>query len=178
MRGAPMKRVLGVLAAVVVSTGTALADIASVSIDGIAGGNPLSFQSITIGLDTFSILKNVDSVSPQIVTAISLGNPLGDASVRVYNGAPGGVPDAQLTLSTVLGESQVIDSASAIPTETDTFHAMTPDLMYLELPGIAGGTPLQIQSLTLDASGGFSVVRQVDAASPAIAHDASLGTLL
>jgi type VI protein secretion system component Hcp len=170
-----MKRVLGVLVSAVVWSGTASADAVTVSIDKLNSGNPLDIQSITIGLNNFSIFKNVDSVSPEIFDAIATGKHLGSANVMLYNGAAVGTPDAQLSLSGVLGVSSVLNSGGIFPTETDTFLAMTPDPVYLELSGVTG--MLAIESLTLDAKG-FSVVRKVDSASQIIAMDASLGTHL
>jgi len=168
-----MKRVFGVLVSAVVWSGTASADVA-VSIDKLNSGNPLDIQSFTIGSNNFSILKNVDSVTPEILDAIATGKHLGNANVMLYNGAAVGTPNAQLSLSGVLGLSSVLH-AGMTPTETDTFLAMTPDPVYLELSGVTG--MLAIESLTLDAKG-FSVVRKVDSASQIIEMDASHGTPL
>jgi type VI protein secretion system component Hcp len=157
------------------------------SIPGISGENPtpgypgaMAVTQLNVVPDGFAIVKAIDKATPQIGTAVVKGTPLGTASVLFYNAAPSGAPDAILPFADVLASSQNI---SVSLTETDTFAAMTPASIYLQVSGITGeaSTPGFTGLMKLDSfemSGNtFTVGRVTDKATPQIQTAVVLGTV-
>lgn len=127
-------------------------------------------QSLTIAPDNFSVVKTIDSASPQISAAISTGGALGTATALFYNAAATAPPDFTFTFDHTLASSQVL----GISNETDGFSATTPASIYIQLLGITGGasTPgytglISADSLTI-TDNTFSVTKPVDGTSSSI----------
>jgi len=176
---------LSILASALVLGATAGADTLYLSILTITGENPvpgypgaMSIQSISISETGFSIQKQVDKASPQILQAVADGTPLGTASLLFYNSVPENPPDGLLSFSSVLASAYHLNGQ----TETDSFATTTSEFMFLEVAGIPfeSSTPAHsnvtpIDSLSISSSE-FSVVRRIDSASPAILEAVIDGT--
>jgi len=176
---------LSIFASALVLGLIARADTLYLSISAITGENPvpgypgvMSIQSISISETGFSIQKQVDKASPQILQAVTEGAPLGTASLLLYNSVPADPPDALLGFSSVLASACQLDGQ----TKTDSFATIISEFMFLGLPGIPfeSSTPSHsnvtpIDSLSISPSE-FSVVRRIDSASPAILKAAIDGT--
>jgi type VI protein secretion system component Hcp len=141
----------------------------------------MAVQSLTLTPDAFSVVKRVDKASPQILSAVVSGTPLGTASVLLYNAPPGGPADVTLSFPHVLASSYQL-LGGQLPQERDGFRSTVFASMYLEVPGITGesSTPghpdvMAVQSFTL-AGNEFSVLKDVDKASPQIAAAVAKGT--
>jgi type VI protein secretion system component Hcp len=148
-------------------------------VPGITGTNStpgypgaMAIQSLTVTPDNFSVTKNVDISSSTIVADITSAKPLHTSNVLLYNSPPSGPPDAALAFQNVIASSHVLLGGGT--TELDSFATSTPETMYLELPGITGesSTPghsgvIPIESFSLTGND-FSIVKNVDSASPAI----------
>jgi type VI protein secretion system component Hcp len=145
----------------------------------------MSAQSVTVGAGTFSAIRRVDSASPQIVSAVAAGTHLGTSRVLLYNTSPpAGAPDASIALANTLATAYT-PLVGTPPTEQDSFASTTPLQLYLEIPGITGpnSTPghanvMQLESVTFDSGSApdFTVVKNVDSASPQIGTAIAAGT--
>src|SRR5438045_2697176 len=119
--------------------------VADVRVPGITGeDSPPGFagamrtESVTVGTGSLSMIKRVDSATPQIANAIVAGTHLGTSRVLLYNSSPpAGAPDASLSLVNTLADSQTLLGGSPA-TENDSFTTATPARLYLEIPGIVG----------------------------------------
>jgi type VI protein secretion system component Hcp len=182
-------RVVITLAASLVPITQGKAALTYLSIPGIAGqdstpGFPgaMAAQSVSVVPDGISIVKNVDAASPDIFGAVVAGTPLGTASLLVYNAVPSGASDATLLFSNVIASAYQVLGGGNPPREQDSFSSTVPAAIYMDLPGIPGedstfGHPgvMRIQSLSL-AGNALTVVKLVDAASPAILLAVANGT--
>jgi type VI protein secretion system component Hcp len=158
-----------------------------VEIPGIHGeqstpGHPdvMFVQSLTIAPDQFTIVKNVDSASPAIFTAVAQGTMFPSATALLYSSTPGASPDGILTFQNVLATSYQVQGGGTL--EQASFASSNPGSIFLELPGIVGesSTPghpgvVRIDSFTITATT-FSVVKAVDSISPALFSAVANGT--
>jgi type VI protein secretion system component Hcp len=181
-------RWLAFCAAAVVPGAAAAASI-DLDIPGIAGedatpGHPnaMAVQTLTIKPNEFSVIKAVDSASPQIQLAVALGTLFATGQLLFYDSAPTSQPDAALQFQNLLASSYQMLNGPGFPQEQDAFSSPTPQLLYLELPGVsgAGTTPgypgvIPLQSFSTDGSS-FSVIKPVDQASVPIQMAVALGT--
>lgn len=81
----------------------------------------------------FSIVKSVDSASPQIVNAVASGALFPSGSALLYNSNPAGPPNATLGFQNVIASSHQLQGGGTL--EQDGFVANNPISMFLELPG-------------------------------------------
>jgi type VI protein secretion system component Hcp len=132
----------------------------------------IAVQSLTVTNGSFSIVKNVDIASPTIFNDVVTGAALGTANILLYNGSTSSPPSTTLTFPGVHA-SNIMLLPNGI-TEQDGFSAITFASMFLELPGIVGESSIPghpgvtpISSFSLTANN-FSVIKNVDANSPAI----------
>lgn len=183
-------RVATVLAVACCLLPTACASSLYLSIVGIPGENPtpgypdaMQLQYFTITTSNqFSVGRNgPDGASVPLLTAAVLGTPLASSTFLLYDGAPSSTPDATLSFGTTLVSGIAFP---VIPPEVDTFAAVTYGSMFLYLPGITGesNTPgyanvMEIFSLTFGPNT-FSVLKDLDSASPQLFSAAVLGTNL
>jgi type VI protein secretion system component Hcp len=141
----------------------------------------MQVQSIQITPKSFAVVKSIDSASPQIVHAVTVGTIFPNASALIYDSAPVGPPDSSFLFQNVLASSYQIQSGGM--TEKDSFAASNPLSMFLEVPGIVGAssTPghpfvMQITSFTLTANE-FTITKALDSASPQLALAVANGTI-
>ena len=141
----------------------------------------MQVQSIQITPKSFAVLKNIDSASPQIVHALTVGTVFPNASALIYDSVPTGPPDSSFLFQNVLTSSYQIQGGGM--TERDSFAAANPLSMFLEVPGIVGAssTPghpfvMQITSFTLTANE-FTITKALDSASPQLALAVANGTI-
>jgi len=128
----------------------------------------MAASRVTIEPNAFSIIKDLDSASPDLFLAVANGTPLGTAKMLFYNTAPAGSPDAALDFFNTFATSyQVLGGTE----EEVGFNAQNPLQLYLEVPGIPGesNTPghpsvMQINSWSLYAND-FTIVKPLDSAS-------------
>jgi type VI protein secretion system component Hcp len=97
-------------------------------IPGIAGENPtpgypdaMEVQSLNLIPNQFSIIKQVDKASPQMIEAVTAGTHFPSASMLFYNSAPSGPPDAALVFQDVLPSAYQLETGGQIPLEKVTF---------------------------------------------------------
>lgn len=170
-----------------VLSATVQASTLYLTVPGIVGENPtpgypeaMAISSFTITTTEFSVVKTIDSASPQIVNAVISGTFFPNASLLVYDGLPSGPPDAILSMTNLLASSYTVLGGLE---EQAVFSTFTFGSMFLYVPGIDGesATPgysdvMQILSLTLTPNE-FFVVKEVDSASPQITTAVLNGTL-
>src|SRR5439155_8236641 len=186
--------VLGLVGTLVMlPRGAAAVLVTDVYVPGITGedsppGFPgaMNVKSVSVSAGAFSAIKRVDSASPQIAAAVAGATPLGTSRVLLYNTSPpAGAPDASISLLNTFASSSVA-LGGAPATEQDSFIATTPAQLYLGIPGITGSssTPghanvMRLESVSLDpgSAADFSVVKDVDSASPQIAAAIAGGTI-
>jgi len=97
----------------------------------ITGENPtpgypgaMKLNSLTVAPDAFSIVKRVDSASPQLMAAVAGGTPLAAPRALLYNAAPSGPPDALLPFQNVIANAYT--ALGGVPaTEQVDFSAST-----------------------------------------------------
>lgn len=141
--------------------------------------NAMAASRVTIAPNEFSIIKQLDSASPDLFLAVANGTPLGTAKMLFYNTAPAGPPDAALDFFNTLATSyQVLGGAE----EEVGFNAQNPLQLFLEVPGIPGETStpghpnvMQIQSWSLYAND-FTIIKQQDSASDDLFLANAIGT--
>jgi type VI protein secretion system component Hcp len=139
----------------------------------------MAVQSLQITPDHFAIVKDLDSASSAITAAVVAGTLFPAAHALVYTSPPVAPPDASLTFQNVIATGQQLLGGG---TEQDSFVATNPVSMFLELPGITGGssTPghpgiIQISSFTLSANQ-FSIIKSIDSATAGIMTAVVTGT--
>jgi hypothetical protein len=165
------------------TAGSIFLDVPGITGESPTPGHPaaMAAQSITVLPGGFSLVRQVDVASSQIATAVSRGSSFFNASALFYNGTPSGSPEAALSFHDVIASSfQLLGGLKLL--ERDGFNSATQYSMFLELPGITGegATPghpgvLALQSFTFDGQH-FSVVRQLDSATPQVALAVAKGT--
>jgi type VI protein secretion system component Hcp len=177
-----------VLFSLLLSTSAARGASLYLQIPGIVGeqsppGYPgaMAVQSMEITPNSFAVVKNIDSASPQIVHAVTIGTIFPNGSALIYDSVPTGPPDSSFLFKNVVGSSYQIQSNGT--TEKDSFAASNPLSMFLEVPGIVGAssTPghpfvMQITSFTLTANE-FTITKALDSASPQLALAVANGTI-
>jgi type VI protein secretion system component Hcp len=142
----------------------------------------IAVQSLTITSHSFSVVKDVDKTSPQIEKAVVEGKLLDTASVLLYNKSPTtSSADVTLSFPNIFADSYQLMNGGARPLEKDGFASTIPALLYLDLPGVKGESSLpgypdviQIHSFSLTGDG-FSIIKDVDKASPLIEGDVLRG---
>jgi type VI protein secretion system component Hcp len=80
----------------------------------------MQIQSFSLTDHEFSILKAVDSASPQIFQAVVQGTHFSTAELLIYDSAPTGSPDATLVFDNLLASSYQIQGGNSLQ-EQDTF---------------------------------------------------------
>jgi len=181
---------LALACGVLLAPGAAKAASVYLDVAGIAGengtpGHPdaMVVESLAIAPNQLTIVKPVDSASTGIQAAFGRGTVLTGAGALFYDAAPADPPDAALHFSDLLVSSSQALSGSDEPEEQDVFSALTPDLLYLEIPGVIGdsSTPghagvMALRSFSTDGTT-FTVVKPVDQASLAIGAAFGAGTV-
>ena len=139
----------------------------------------MAVQTLQITPDNLVIVKNLDSTSSAITAAVVAGTLFPAAHALVYNSPPAAPPDASLTFLNVTATGQQLLGGGI---EQDSFVATNPASIFLELPGITGGssTPghpgvIQISSFTLSANQ-FSIIKPIDSATAPIMLAVATGT--
>jgi hypothetical protein len=152
----------------------ALAGSVYLDIPGITGEDPVSgypdamaVKSFTVSHHAFSIVKEVDKASPQILLDVATGKFLPKATALFYYKSPStGPADATLTFKNVVASSyQSLGGLDSVPLERDSFAAAGLSVMYLKVPG--DSKLVQIDSFTV-AGYNLSVVKHSDATAPKI----------
>jgi hypothetical protein len=175
---AAASRIAALTGAALLAPGAASAGSVYLDVAGIAGengtpGHPdaMIVESLAIAPDQLTIVKPVDSASTAIQAAFGHGAVLTGADALFYDAIPADPPDAALHFSDLLVSSSQTLSGSDQPEEQDVFSAVTPDLLYLEIPGVTGdsSTPghagvMALRSFSTDGTS-FTVVKPVDQAS-------------
>lgn len=161
-----------------------------------------SFSLSTEGLtDSLSVVRNLDRASPQIRLAAELETFLGTVNMFLYrDSTPTGPATATFSFQDALISSYNVGSQGNFIQEQFKLNFLTPKFMFLEVPGITGesydqGHPdvIAIQSFTYDlgshspnapaiqpftlTSGEFSVLKEVDAATPQLENALATGKL-
>jgi type VI protein secretion system component Hcp len=87
-------------------------------------GHPsiMQIQSFSFAGNGFSIVKKVDSASPDIFTAVVNQTAFAAANVLFYNSAPSGQPDATLMFQSVLATAYQLQGGANTPLEKDGFR--------------------------------------------------------
>jgi type VI protein secretion system component Hcp len=164
----------------------ASAGLIFLEIPGIDGGQSLpgfpgaiAVQSLEIMPGQFTVIKPVDSGSPDLFNAVVSGTSYPFAYALLYNSAPTGSPDATLTLQNIVATSL---TSSGGTSEQVGFVATNLGSVFLELPGITGESStrghagvMQIDSFSLTANQ-FSIIKAIDSASPQILSAVAKGT--
>jgi len=164
------------------------------SIPGVdpAPGYPdaISVQSFTLSSIKpagFSIIRDVDKTSPELLNAVAKGTPIPTVSALIYNTPhfEHPVPVLSLSFTNVLASSYTLLGGGQLPREKVdfTFPLSDKKKFYADVPGITGtsflpGFPnvMEIQSFSL-TNNTFTVIKGLDSASAQIAKDAAAGTV-
>ena len=153
--------------------GLVFLDIPSISGEDPIPGHPgaIAVQSFITESHHLTLIKRADKASVDLFLAVATQTPLHTVSMLLYNSTPTGQPVATIVFQDVFATSF---SRLFPDREQVDFNFTSLSSMYLELPGIAGGssTPghpslMQIQSFSF-AGNDLSVVKRVDSASPDI----------
>jgi type VI protein secretion system component Hcp len=114
---------------------------------GIAGASStpgyagiMQIQSFSLTGSEFVVIKQVDSASPGIVSAVANGDLFASATILFYDALnPAGPPDAMLTFNEVLGSSYQQAGGDFVPLEEITFNfASIPEPASIGLLTLAG----------------------------------------
>jgi type VI protein secretion system component Hcp len=83
----------------------------------------MQIDSLSLTANQFSVVKAVDSASPDIIAAVTNGTPFATASVLFYNTAmPAGAPDGMFTFRNVVASGHQILNGGDVPQERDIFN--------------------------------------------------------
>jgi type VI protein secretion system component Hcp len=162
-----------------------------VELPGVTGessppGQPdvIALDSLSLAPGAFDATKLVDATSPGLAGAALSGTPYASASLLFYDDLLADTqPDAALVLDTALVTGIQSLTLGTDPGERVSFAFAAPALsLFLELPGVTGESSapghaglIGVESIALSPNG-FSVLKLVDATSPALATAALSGT--
>ncbi len=128
--------------------------------------NLMQIDSFSLSDNSFSIVKQVDTASPEISMAVTNATFFSSALLLLYDSAPSGPPDAVLSLHEVLASSVQPDGGGDRLLELDSFSFtyLTPEPSSLVLIGLSLATFM--------AATGFEI--QVRRASPNSSQESAL----